>query len=268
MILQYCVARARLIVLVCFCRNELEDATEKLHQAQSETEHMRGEMSAKVAALQAAVDEQGASAAHEANLRVAALAEELEKATSALKIKEAVCADQAESLQLAKEEVTKAQEAASRRLAEVEEHSSSLEQEQELTADLRSQLLGKEREMEEMEEECDRRRAQADDDEKTLEQYAATIREKDEMLSFIDQEVEDLKAMFTEKEQGLLDQLAKDSARTSENRERLQALEAENSQLIEAATQHEATLARLVRGSTTKHIALESRDPPNPINSS
>ena len=136
---------------------------------------------------------------------------------------------------------------ANRRLSELEERTNSLEQEQELTADLRSQLLGKEREMEEMEEECDRFKAQADEDEKMLEQYVATIREKDEMLSFIDQEVEDLKAMFAEKEQGLVDQLTKESARKSETAERVENLEVENAQLLEAAAQHDATTTRLVR---------------------
>ena len=232
---------------VVFCRNEFEDATEKLRLAEAASEDMRGEMSTKIAALQAAVDDQGAAAAHEANQRVAALTEELEEAESALKIKEAVCADQAKSIQLAKEEATKAEEAASQRLVELEDRTNSLEQEQELTADLRSQLVAKDREMEEVEEECDRRKAQADEDEKMLEKYAATVREKDEMLSFIDQEVEDLKAMFNEKEQNLLDKLAQESARASEVAERLEAVESENSQLVEAAAQHDATMARLVR---------------------
>eukprot|EP01043_Picozoa_sp_COSAG02_P030551 COSAG02_NODE_1954_length_10268_cov_8.158718_5_plen_1310_part_00 len=239
-----------LITVLRFYRNQLEDATEKLRQAQTESEDMRGEMSAKVAELQAAVDDQGAAAAHEANQRVAALTEELEEAESALKVKEAVCADQAKSLQLAKEEASKAEEVANRRLSELEDRTNSLEQEQELTADLRSQLLGKEREMEGMEEDCDRFKAQADEDEKMLEQYVATIREKDEMLSFIDQEVDDLKAMFTEKEQGLVDQLTKESTCTSETAARAEILEAENAQLLEAAAQHDATMARLVRAAT------------------
>lgn len=217
---------------------------------------MRDEMSAKVAELQAAVDDQGAAAAHEANQRVAALTEELEEAESALKVKEAVCADQAESLRLAKQVASKAEEVANRRMSELEERTNSLEQEQELTADLRSQLLGKEREIEEMEEECDRLKTQADEDEKMLDQYVSTIREKDEMLSFIDQEVEDLKAMFTEKEQSLVDQLTKQSTCTSETAERIDILEAENAQLLEAAAQHDATMARLVRAQQCFHFWL------------
>jgi DNA repair exonuclease SbcCD ATPase subunit len=228
---------------MCLCRNQLEDTAENLRRAEAESEDMRGEMSAKVAALQAAVDDQGAVAAHEANQRVAALTEELEEAESALKVKEAVCADQAESLQLAKEAVLKAEKVADRRLAELEERANSLEQEQELTSDLRSQLLGKEREIEE------------------LEQYVATIREKDEMLSFIDQEVEELKAMFTEKEQGLRDQLANKSACATEITERLETLEAENLQLVEAAAQHNATMARLVRGSHSICFVFASIEP-------
>lgn len=254
-------ALINLIIWMCLCRNQLEDTAENLRRAEAESEDMRGEMSAKVAALQAAVDDQGAVAAHEANQRVAALTEELEEAESALKVKEAVCADQAESLQLAKEAVLKAEKVADRRLAELEERANSLEQEQELTSDLRSQLLGKEREIEEMEEECDRRKAQADEDEKTLEQYVATIREKDEMLSFIDQEVEELKAMFTEKEQGLRDQLANKSACATEITERLETLEAENLQLVEAAAQHNATMARLVRGSHSICFVFASIEP-------
>jgi chromosome segregation ATPase len=232
------------------CRNELEDVTEKLQQVELEAEDMRGEMSTKIAALQAAVDDQGAAAAHEANQQVATLREELEAAASAMKVKDAVCADQAKSLQQAKEEAKKADEVSERRLSELEERTNSLEQEQELTADLRSQLLGKEQAMEEMEEECDRRRAQADEDEKMLEQYAAAVREKDEMLSFIDQEVEDLKAMFNEKEQGLLDQLTKQSAERNDAMDRLDAVEAEKTQHGEAAAQHEANMARLVRDKT------------------
>ena len=76
------------------------------------------------------------------------------------------------------------------------------------------------------------------------------------MLSFIDQEVEDLKAMFAEKEQGLVDQLTKESARKSETAERVENLEVENAQLLEAAAQHDATMARLVRAVTRCFLFL------------
>ena len=244
---RHTLAMSGLEVKLTSAKSAMEDAQERLQRADLEAEDMRGEMSTKIAALQAAVDDQGAVAAAEANSQVAALREKVEMASSAMKVKDAVCADQAESLRQAKDDLQKAEEANDRRQTELEESTKSLEQEQELTADLRSQLLGKEQALEEIEEECDRRKAQADDDEKALDHYASAVREKEEMLSFVEQEVEELKTLFNEKEQILLDQLKKETNEKQYALDDLAQAEGKQSQQSEANVQHEATMARLVR---------------------
>lgn len=243
---RHTLAMSGLEVQLTSAKSAMEDAQERLQRDELEAEDMRGEMSTKIAALQAAVDDQGAAAAAEANRQVAGLREKVKIVSSAMKVKDAVCTDQAESLQQAKGDLQKAEEANDRRQLELDESTRSLEQEQELTADLRSQLLGKAQALEEVEEECDRRKAQADDDEKSLDHYASTVREKEEMLSFVEQEVEELKTLFNEKEQTLLDQLKKETNEKRYAMDDLAQAEGKQSQQSEATVQHEATMARLV----------------------
>ena len=67
------------------------------------------------------------------------------------------------------------------------------------------------------------------------------------MLGFVEQEVEELKAMFAEKEQALLERCDKESGARQEAVDALAAADAAQAQRTEAAEQHEATVARLVR---------------------
>ena len=125
--------------------------------------------------------------------------------------------------------------------------------------------------MEELEEDCERRKAQAEEDASEIDRCAAlpppprapnrstrenaagarrqtaAARDKDEMLGFVEQEVEELKAMFAEKEQALLERCDKESGARQEAVDALAAADAAQAQRAEAAEQHEATVARLVR---------------------
>ena len=100
---------------------ELATVTETLQQTEAEAAELRGEMSAKVAALTAAVEKESAAALNEANKRVLAMQQELDDAESAVKVKDAVCKDQAASLQQAKEEARRAESESERNLTELED---------------------------------------------------------------------------------------------------------------------------------------------------
>ena len=74
------------------------------------------------------------------------------------------------------------------------------------------------------------------------------------MLGFVEQEVEELKAMFAEKEQALLERCDKESGARQEAVDALAAADAAQAQRAEAAEQHEATVARLVRARATLRV--------------
>ena len=102
-------------------QTELATVTETLQRTEAEAAELRGEMSAKVATLTAAVEKESAAALNHANKRVLAMQQELDDAESAVKVKDAVCKDQAASLQQTKEEARRAESESERNLTELED---------------------------------------------------------------------------------------------------------------------------------------------------